>query len=65
MQEGPKQTILYTCHECNYLKTEPWEFYGENDEIDRGTDSTCLKKDKHISSYWSKSTLTPKWCPFL
>ncbi len=65
IQEGPLQRILYSCHGCKYLWLEDWEFYGENDDVDRGTDAKCLKENKNITSYWYKSNHTPTWCPYL
>ncbi len=65
MQEGPTTIKSYYCAGCTHLHTEDWEFYGENDDIDRGTDATCTKENKHIASYWYSGNRTPQWCPFL
>lgn len=66
-QEGPTIHMHHSCSGCRYLKEEYWEYECENDEIDRGTNATCLKVQppKHISSYWYPDSYTPGWCPFL
>lgn len=63
---GPTKIITekFVCDGCHALKTERWEFYGENDDRDSGTDAKCSAADRHIDSYWHKSTKTPDWCPF-
>jgi hypothetical protein len=65
MQEGPSLRHTYHCVGCIFLETEDWSFFGENDEIDRGTDATCNKAGRTISSYWYSRQLAPQWCPFL
>ena len=65
MQEGPSTVKSYHCAGCTHLHTKYWKFYGENDDIDSGTDATCTKENKHISSYWYSGNHTPQWCPFL
>jgi hypothetical protein len=65
MQEGPSKTVTYRCTGCSFLHTKDWKFYGENDDIDSGTDATCTKENKHIASYWYSGNLAPDWCPFL
>lgn len=64
-QEGPTVITKYQCKGCYYLETEEWEFYGENDDRDSGTDAKCGKLEKHIASYWCSSDSSPKWCPFI
>lgn len=64
-QEGPSVKTTYHCNGCIFLETEDWTFYGENDDVDSGTDAKCTKENKHIASYWHSGDHTPKWCPFL
>jgi hypothetical protein len=64
-QVGPSKKVSYYCNGCSFLKTEDWKFYGENDDIDSGTDATCTKENKNIASYWRSGNLAPNWCPFL
>ena len=64
-QTGPRTRITYHCDGCIFLELKDWEFYGENDEIDRGTDAHCTKVDKHIGRYYYKGNRTPDWCPFM
>ena len=65
MQKGPSTIKSYHCNGCVHLHTEDWKFYGENDDIDRGTDAKCTKENKHIASYWHSGTRVPGWCPYL
>jgi hypothetical protein len=62
---GPSIKTTYHCFGCSYLKLETWKFYGENDDVDSGTDARCMKEDRDISSYYSAGDLVPDWCPFL
>jgi len=64
-QEGPSSKTTFSCTGCIHLQLKDWEFYGENDDIDRGTDALCAKENKHIDSYYYNSTHAPSWCPFL
>jgi hypothetical protein len=64
--EGPQpEPVKLTCTGCKHLSLEDWTFYGENDEIDRGTDARCEKAGRNIASYWRDNSPPPKWCPFL
>ena len=65
MQEGPISKTKYYCSDCVHLKTEYWEFYGENDDTESGIDAECLKENRDITSYWNKFHKTPEWCPYL
>lgn len=65
MNIGPKKQITYYCQGCVHLKTNEWEFYGENDEMDFGIDAECLKLGKHLTSYYSSSYITPDTCPYI
>lgn len=64
---GPlaETATTYRCVGCPALRTEEWEFYGENDERDSGTSAKCTAIGKHISSYWYARDKTPEWCPAL
>lgn len=65
MQLGPSTRTTYHCQGCTFLHLEDWKWYGENDEVDRGTDATCNKVHMQIAAYYSSSNHTPIWCPFL
>jgi len=65
-QTGPSSRTFYYCNGCKFLKTKDWEFYGEDDEVDRGTDADCQAMDnKNISTYWHRTSTAPDWCPYL
>lgn len=63
-QEGPSSITFRYCKGCIHLETEDWKFYGENDDVDSGTDAKCLKMNRHISSYWYTGSYIPDWCPY-
>lgn len=63
--ELPPTETRYVCHGCPHLKTEDWRDYLDNDETDSGTYATCLKADKHITSYYGQHQSAPNWCPLL
>ncbi len=68
-EEGPRPLVIEGnyCSGCKHLKTE---FWSEPHFDDRGTSARCgAMPDEHggksITAYWSKTTSSPSWCPFL
>lgn len=60
---GPRQIVILTCNGCPAYKTERWREQLENDEVDRGTSSTCEAVNRGITCYAEPAAPVPAWCP--
>jgi hypothetical protein len=61
-RHGPLKVVSYHCTGCKYLETKDWQFFGDDDERDTGTDAQCRLHMKSLGSYWTSFNQTPEWC---